>query len=179
MPLQDDITTANVDFIVFTIDEEKFVQGYEKLKSGQMEITEFSETKIVGTFEADDNEILYTSIPYDKGWKITIDGEEVSKDNIISISDALIGVKVNSGKHTITFEYSIPYMNISCIISFVFTFILILAYVMYRKKVFIFKKHKENLWEKSEGELPESDDEDNIEISDKSDYNSENDTLNE
>ena len=179
MPLQDDITTANVDFIVFTIDEEKFVQGYEKLKSGQMEITEFSETKIVGTFEADDNEILYTSIPYDKGWKITIDGEEVSKDNIISISDALIGVKVNSGKHTITFEYSIPYMNISCIISFVFTFILILAYVMYRKKVFIFKKHKENLWEKSEGELPESDVEDNIEISDNSDYNSENDTLNE
>ena len=50
---------------------------------------------------------------------------------------------------------------------------------MYRKKVFIFKKHKENLWEKSEGELPESDVEDNIEISDNSDYNSENDTLNE
>ena len=70
-------------------------------------------------------------------------------------------------------------MNIACIISFVFTFILILAYVMYRKKVFIFKKHKENLWEKSEGELPESDVEDNIEISDNSDYNSENDTLNE
>ena len=179
MPLKEDEESANVEFFVFTIDEEKFVQGYEKLKSGQLEISEFTDTKISGTFEADDNEILYTSIPYDKGWKITIDGEEVSKENIISISDALIGVKVGSGKHNITFEFSIPYMNVACAISIVFTLTLILAYIMYRRKMFIFKNLKDNLWVKSEGELPEPVVEDIIEIDDDYDNNSQDKTTTE
>ena len=155
MPLKEDEETANVQFYVFTIDSEKFVKGYETLKSGQMDITEFNETKISGTFEANENEILYTSIPYDKGWNIILDGEKVSQDDIIGISEALIGVKVNKGKHNITFEYSIPYMNIACTISVVFTLLLVFAYILNKKKLLIFKNKKENLWQRSEGELPE------------------------
>ncbi len=155
MPLKEDEETANVQFYVFTIDSEKFVKGYETLKSGQMEITDFNETKISGTFEANENEILYTSIPYDKGWNIILDGDKVSEDDIIEISEALIGIKVNKGKHIVTFEYSIPYMNIACTISIVFTLMLICAYIFNRKQLLIFKNKKENLWQRSEGELPE------------------------
>lgn len=154
MPLKEDEKTANVDFFVFTVDEDEFVQCYEELKSGQMEITEFSDTKISGKFTADENEILYTSIPYDKGWNIKLDGEIVSKDDIIIISDALIGVKVASGEHNIIFEYSIPYMSIACIISFGFAILLIIVIILKKKKLFIFKNTKENLWERSDGELP-------------------------
>ena len=154
MPLKEDEKTANVDFFVFTVDEDEFVQCYEELKSGQMEIKEFSDTKISGKFTADENEILYTSIPYDKGWNIKLDGEIVSKDDIIIISDALIGVKVASGEHNIIFEYSIPYMNIACIISFGFAILLIIVIILKKKKLFFFKNTKENLWERSDGELP-------------------------
>ena len=154
MPLKEEETYADVNFYVFTIDEEKFAQGYEKLKSGQLNITDFNETKISGNFIADENEILYTSIPYDKGWNITLDGEEVSEEDIIIISDALIGVKVNSGEHNITFEYSIPYMNIACAISFISIILLISCFVLYKKKMFIFRYVKENLWQRSDGELP-------------------------
>ena len=45
MPLKEDEETANVQFYVFTIDNEKFVKGYETLKSGQMEITDFIKLK--------------------------------------------------------------------------------------------------------------------------------------
>ena len=154
IPLKEDESYADVKFYVFTIDEEKFIQGYEKLKSGQLEITEFNETKISGIFEAEDNEILYTSIPYDKGWNIILDGEKISEDNIIVISDALIGVKVNGGKHNITFEYSIPYMNIACTISIAFTLLLVLCFIFNEKKLFILKNTKDNLWRRSDGELP-------------------------
>lgn len=155
MPLKEDEETANVQFYVFTIDSEKFVKGYETLKSGQMEITDFNETKISGTFGADENEILYTSIPYDKGWNIILDGETVSEKDIIMISDALIGIKVSKGNHNITFEYSIPYMNTACIVSIAFTLILISSYIFNKKKLLIFKNKKDNLWQRSEGELPE------------------------
>ncbi len=177
MPLKEDENSANVEFFVFTVDNEKFKQGYELLKSGEMEITEFSDTKINGTFVAEDNEILYTSIPYDKGWGITIDGEKVADEDIIMISDALIGIKVNSGEHKITFEYSIPYMGIACTISIVFTIFLVLMYIMYRKKVFIFKNKKDNLWVKSEGEIPEPIIESIIEPNKESSNESQNDTL--
>ncbi len=154
MPLKEDESSANVEFFVFTVDEEKFVQCYNELKSGQMEITEFSDTKISGNFTAGENEILYTSIPYDKGWNITLDNEKVAEEDIIIISDALIGVKVNSGEHNISFEYSIPYMNIACIISFSFAFLLILGFILKKKRLFIFKNTKDNLWQRSDGELP-------------------------
>ena len=154
MPLKEDEKSANVDFIVFTVDADNFVKSYDELKSGEMEITEFSDTTISGKFTADDNEILYTSIPYDKGWSVTLDGKMLSEDDIIIISDALMGVKVSSGKHNIIFEYSIPHMNIACIISFTFAILLIIGFTLKRKKLFIFKHDKENLWQRPDGELP-------------------------
>ena len=119
MPFKDQSTYANVGLIVFTVNHDKFVEGYAKLKSGQIEYTNVTETKIDGTFTADENEVLYTSIPYDKAWEIFIDGEKVTEDNIIKISDALLGVKVTPGKHSISFNYSIPGTTVSLIISII------------------------------------------------------------
>lgn len=165
LPLKDDEKSADIEFYVFTMDNEKFLEGYNKLKSGQMEISEFNETKISGTFVAEENEILYTSIPYDKGWNIILDGERVSDEDIIQISGSLIGVKVSSGEHNITFEYSIPYINVACLVSFASIIILLIGFILKKKKLFVFKNMKENLWERSDGELPVENFEDNEIIS--------------
>ncbi len=155
LPLKESENSANIDFLVFTVDNEKFVEGYEKLKSGQIELTEFKETKISGTFVAEKDEILFTSIPYDKGWNVYIDGEKVADEDIIKISNAMLGVKINEGKHDITFEYSIPNSNVACFISLGFISLFIIVLIMNKKKLFIFKNAKPNVWERSEGELPE------------------------
>lgn len=149
MPLKDDATNANVDFVVFTIDNNKFVDGYNTLKNGQIEYTSFNDTIIEGTFIANDDEILFTSIPYDKGWNVYVDGQKVSEDDIVRISDALLGVKVNSGEHTIKLEYAIPGLNIAYIISVVFIVFLILAFILKKKNLFIFKNMKTDIWEDS------------------------------
>ena len=52
-------------------------------------IEEFTDTKIEGSFIAENNEILYTSIPYDEGWNIYIDGKKANNENLIKISDAM------------------------------------------------------------------------------------------
>jgi uncharacterized membrane protein YfhO len=149
MPISEDETYANVDFVVFTIDQEKFVDGYNMLKKGQLEYTSFSDTVIEGTFTAEENEILFTSIPYDKGWNVYIDGEKVSEENIIRISEALLGVKVASGEHTIKFEYSIPGLSIAYIISGLFIILLLVAFILKKKNLLIFKNMKSNIWEDS------------------------------
>lgn len=49
-----------------------------------------------------DNQILYTSIPLDKGFTILVDGKKVEAE---SIFDTLIGLKLEQGEHTIEFKY--------------------------------------------------------------------------
>ncbi len=147
MPIDDENTSANVDFIAFTIDGEKFKTGYDILKSGQIEYTDFKDTKIEGTFSADNDEILFTSIPYDKGWNVYIDGGKVAEDNIIEISDALLGVKVTAGEHSIKLEYSIPGMTIAYIVSGVFILFLFVMFILKKKNLFFFKNSKTNIWQ--------------------------------
>ncbi len=153
MPVSEDKTYANVDFVVFTIDYEKFIDGYNILKDGQLEYSAFTDTNIEGTFTADEDEVLFTSIPYDKGWNVYIDGQEVAEENIVKISDALLGVKVSSGEHTIKLEYSIPGLNIAYIVSGVFVILLLIAFILKKNKLFVFKNIKANIWEESENSL--------------------------
>ncbi len=149
LPIKKENSSASVGFVMFTVDKEKFEHGYEKLKSGQIEYSSFDETYIKGTFSADENEVLFTSIPYDKGWNVFIDGEKVSDNDIIKISEALMGIKVTSGTHEIEFKYSIPYMNIACVISLVFTALLLTLYYLNKKKILIFKNTKIDIWDES------------------------------
>ena len=149
MPISDDNSYANVDFVAFTIDTKKFIDGYNILKNGQLEYTNFTDTLIEGTFTAEEDEMLFTSIPYDKGWNVYIDGEKVSEDNIVRVSEALLGVKVTSGEHTLKLEYAIPGLNIAYIISGLFVILLITAFILKKKNLFIFKNMKSDIWEDS------------------------------
>ncbi len=149
LPLKEEKSSASVDFIAFTIDEDVFVEGYENLQSGQLEYTKFDETVIEGTFTAAENEFLFTTIPYDKNWNIYLDGEKLSEDEILIISEALIGVKVNAGEHEIKFEYKIAGSGVLIVISGGFALLLIILSILKKNKLLVFKNCKENLWERT------------------------------
>ncbi len=148
MPLKEDAYSASVDFVAFKVDHEKFVEGYNKLKDGQLQYTRFDETYINGTFTANENEILYTSIPYDEGWNIYIDGKRIKNDDILAISEALIGIKVTEGEHEITFKYEAQGLQESIIISSLFIITLLIFYILITRKWLFFKNKKTNLWQK-------------------------------
>ena len=153
MPLKDDVSYANVDFCVFAVNEEKFIEGYNKLQSGQLEYTKFEDTVIKGTFAAEKAEILFTSIPYDIGWNVYIDGKKVSNEDIVKISDSLLGVKVDEGEHSITFLYEAKYLSETLLISTIFVIALFIRYILRKKEILFYKNKKENLWEFTENQL--------------------------
>ena len=70
-----------------------------------MHISTFEETHIEGTVKAGAGQILYTSIPYDEGWHILIDGERVPRENYLRIGDALLGLRIDEGEHEIVMDY--------------------------------------------------------------------------
>ena len=148
LPLKEDMSSASVDFVAFTVDHEKFIEGYKKLKEGQLEYTEFDETVIKGNFVAENDEILFTSIPYDESWNVYIDGEPVNKSDIFAISGGLLGINVTEGKHDITFIYEAQGLQEGIVISSLFIIILLIFYILLSNKMLFFRNKKKNLWER-------------------------------
>lgn len=87
----------------FAFDEDAWEEAYEVLNSQPLKVTEWKDTKIEGTVDAKQSGLLYTSIPYEEGWTVTLDGNEIEPSKICK--DALIGISITPGKHTIEFSY--------------------------------------------------------------------------
>lgn len=84
------------------MNEDVFKLGYSQLCDEQMNITEMEDTKIKGKINVLKGGYFYTSIPYEKGWSATVDGEEAE---IIPFSQAMCGLKLSKGLHTVVFSY--------------------------------------------------------------------------
>lgn len=122
-------SNGSFDIYVYRIDNEKFVDGYNYLDSGKLNVTEFDDTYISGTFTARNSQILYTSIPYDSGWSVTLDGKELDDSDIVKIGDSLLGVRVNEGQHTIEFKFTSNGLYIGLGITVIFAAIFILLLI--------------------------------------------------
>ncbi len=129
-----DSNSGKLSFFAYTINDEILNNGYKILSDNQMITEKHNDTYISGRFTANKDCILYTSIPYDEGWKVIIDGKEVEKENIISLGNGLIAVKVEKGNHDVEFKFSASYLRAGIIIS-AFTFaVLILLYFLRKLK---------------------------------------------
>ncbi len=107
-------TDTYADIYAYTLDNDVFEIGYKLLRESAMNITDYSDTKIEGTINVNENSYLYTSIPYDKGWSILIDGEE---SETFEIGGCLLGTAVKPGEHTIVLKYSPRGLSYGIIIS--------------------------------------------------------------
>lgn len=100
--LEDDLKIT--DYVFSTFNETEFKEKINLLNSNDsFKMEEFKTNYIKGKINvSDSNQILYTSIPVDNGWNIYIDGRKVEYDVIM---DTFIGLTLDSGEHTIEFEY--------------------------------------------------------------------------
>ena len=122
-----------------TLDKAAFEKGYKTLKKDSLNVTKFDETIIEGNINVSENGILYTSINYDEGWSVYIDGEKVSKDKIYDIGNkALLGVEIAKGAHTVTLKYTPRGLYIGCIISLVTLLIFVALCIIIKKRDFTF-----------------------------------------
>ena len=124
IPVAADIDTNYIECYVVGLDKERFEAGYDILSQNTLNIETFDETKITGTIDMPAGKMLYTSINYDNGWTVKVDGIEMNKEKI---GGALIGVYVPEGTHTIEFTY-VPQGFTAGILITVGTVLLLAAY---------------------------------------------------
>ena len=127
LPLE--AATGTIKFLAYTLDRETLDMGYDVLKNQQVLIEEFSDTVIKGRYTATEDSLVYTSIPYDKGWKVYIDGKAVSEEKIVVIGDSILAVHTERGNHDIEFRYEVPYLYAGLLVS-VMTALCIAAYYL-------------------------------------------------
>lgn len=124
--------TGTLKFFAYTLDKDIMDQGYALLSEGQMLTEEFDDTYIKGRFTAEKDSLLYTSIPYDSGWNVYLDGEKVPQEKIVKVAESILGVMVEEGNHTIEFKYEVPSMTTGVLITII-TILLIAVYYLLRK----------------------------------------------
>lgn len=108
----------------YAFDEDAWQEAFDVLNSQPLKVTEWEDTKITGTVDATNAGLLYTSIPYEEGWTIYLDGNEVEPGKICK--DSLIGISVTPGKHKVEFSYCPKGFVPGLIISLVSLIVLVL-----------------------------------------------------
>ena len=100
------------DFRLYLVDLNK----NEKIDEFIIDKTKTKGDIIYGNINVTNDSYFNMSIPYDKGFKIYVDGkeQEYEKTNL-----SFIGFKINKGNHDIKITYEAPYKNISIIISII------------------------------------------------------------
>lgn len=87
---------------VYRFSDEAMISLYEKLNKTPLKLTSWEDTKLAGTVNAAERGVLFTSIPYETGWTVKIDGEVTETEKIF---EAFLSVDIPAGEHEITFEY--------------------------------------------------------------------------
>lgn len=80
-----------------------FKKGYNLLKLSTLKAEKITDTEIVGTVNARENGLFYTSISYVPGWKAYVDGVETE---ITPVGGAELAFPVSAGEHRIELKYT-------------------------------------------------------------------------
>lgn len=111
--------------------QDVFERAYDRLKDEVLDVTEYTSKSLKGTINVKKDNLLYTSIPYEKGWKIYVDGRRA---DITLIADVFMGVELSAGEHTVEFIYSPTQVYAAVFLSLLGTGILVLIRVLERKE---------------------------------------------
>lgn len=110
----DNISTGCYGFDVYRLNEEKWQQCCDAFNAGGLKVTSFSNTKIKGEMTSNGNNMVFTSIPQDGGWKVYCDGEKLETS---VIAETFLGFTIPTGTHEIVFRYSMPGLGLGTAIS--------------------------------------------------------------
>ncbi len=126
--ISSDISCSGNIYIA-SMDTDNLNAGIAALGESQWNITDYSDGYFEGDITVDEDCVMFTSIPYDSGWDIYVDGV---KTEAVKIGDALIGVNLTAGTHTVEMKYHTDGFGIGIVLSLLAVIILVLWY--FRRK---------------------------------------------
>ena len=120
----------------YYLDNEVFSSSMNTLAATQMVVDKYTDDHINGKITTSaDNQTILTTIPYDEGWCVKIDGKEVEYSKTL---DSLISFEVESaGEHTVEFIYRSKAFVYGMLCTIFFTVLFVLL-IVFEKPVYKF-----------------------------------------
>lgn len=121
--------------VIYKLDFSKLEEVMNRLKETQLIIDEdYTEDTLPGkVVSKKDNQLMLTTIPYDAGWIVTVDGERVETEEMI---DSLLAFHVDAGEHEVVLKYRPKTFTLGLTASLFFLaiFVLLLVFVPKMKR---------------------------------------------
>lgn len=136
---------ATASIYMSTFSESRYRELYSKLSENQLSVEEYDDGYIYGTINVPEGQTLFTSVPYDKGWKVKVDGVDTE---YYAVGEAFIGIDMEPGTHTVEMIYT-PYGLYWGIAVSLVAWALLMLGVMYNNN----KKHINKLVENDNKEI--------------------------
>ncbi|MBQ0124963.1 MAG: YfhO family protein [Clostridiales bacterium] len=94
---------AASDSYFWYVDYSAMNEAFDYLSEAALYIDDFGNDRIHGYMSVGaGQELVFTTIPYDAGWNVYVDGEKVGTEKVL---DALLAFEVAPGEHEITMKY--------------------------------------------------------------------------
>ncbi len=119
-------------------------EGYAQLADEGLKVTKYTSDTIEGTIDVQRSGVFMTSIPYEKGWTLYVDGEKVKTQEVMEV---FISADMTKGTHTIKMKYTpegfVPGVIISIMALIAFIFLCVKDKLTADGKEFAFFKKKQ------------------------------------
>lgn len=141
------------DFQFYQFDYDTFHNDISVLKENpwNLDLDKCDSNYLVGEIDAEEGQVFYTSIPYEPGWTIKVDGKVIEDafylktENNVMVNDpemdngsvvvlnALIGAKLEPGHHKIEMKYTPPGFSMGVFLLILGVMTVIMLYMYDRK----------------------------------------------
>lgn len=119
--------SSSLSLSAYRLDEDILAQAIDILGSETMTVDSFDSTHIRGHIQVSKAGELVLSVPYEPGWKVLVDGEEVQPG---LFDDTFISLSLEAGEHTVEMHYYPAGLTLGIVITLIcmaaFVLILIL-----------------------------------------------------
>ncbi len=87
---------------IYRVSEDGLRGVYEKLSRETWQLSSWTDISLAGTMDCTDYGLLMTTVPYDEGWTMLVDGEKQPLEKVL---DAFCGVRIKPGRHEVSMSY--------------------------------------------------------------------------
>lgn len=101
---------------LYRLNEKSFTKCRRILQRAPLHITKLHENRLSGWVNMQHNQVLMTTIPYNTGWHVKVDGHPVAYEKVLN---TFLAVPITSGKHQISMTFWPPLLNLGLGISII------------------------------------------------------------
>lgn len=93
---------GSFNLYLYGLEKDKFEEAISIIKRKSMVVESFTDTGLSGTINAPEDGYMIMTIPYDKGWRVKVDGLE---KETFALDNCLLSFEMAAGKHTVELRF--------------------------------------------------------------------------